>query len=221
MNSTIVTALAFEQPQPLTQVNLVKLKKLFNKNPIPCFTDIAIINGIKERDAQVIKYLYKKFYKEICSMVKSNSGNQMDAEDLFQDALLVIYQKISGEGLILNSSFNTYLYSICWHLWLQKLSKSEFKHLHLGLPKNEPHDNDSNMEEILEESSNYSIYQQHFLRLSLIEQKVLSLYISRTSCKDVAGIMGYKSEQYAKSRKYLFKEKLKNSILNDPAFIKN
>jgi RNA polymerase sigma factor (sigma-70 family) len=175
---------------------------------------------VKARDVFVIRYLYKKFYNEISYMVTSNSGSKMDAEDLFQDALVVLYQKISRENLYLTCSFNTYLYSVCRHLWLQKLNRREFKYEFKEIAEIDKFEDDLDFEEQTEESEKYKLFQQHFLRLSQDEQKVLRLYMSKTPAKEAASIMGYKSDKYAKFRKYVCKEKLKNAIISDPQFQK-
>jgi len=75
-------------------------------------------------------------------------------------------------------------------------------------------------EEPEEEQEKYRLFQQHFLRLSLDCQKVLRLFMGKTSLKEIADIMGFKTEKYAKTRKFMCKEKLKNSIINDPLFKK-
>ena len=71
-----------------------------------------------------------------------------------------------------------------------------------------------------EEQEKYRLFQQHFFRLSEDCQKVLKLFMSKTSLKEIADIMGFKTEKYAKTRKFMCKEKLKNSIVNDPSFKK-
>lgn len=220
MTDTITNSLLSQKLPAVPRVKIRKCIKTSEKRPCIYFSDIAIIDGIKDRDIRVINYLYKKFFNQIGFMVSSNSGTKMDAEDLFQDALVMIYQKIITDSLQLTSSFNTYLYSICWHLWLQKLNKHAFKYQYKGMTDLDAVEDEMNIKEILEESEKYKLFQQHFLKLTQAEQNVLRLYMSKTPAKEVANIMGYKSDDYAKFRKYLCKEKLKNSIINDPQFKK-
>ena len=70
------------------------------------YHDEAILSGLQTRDVVIIKYIYKKFYQPVRHMITSNSGSEMDAEDVFQDALIVIYNKIKSGSLKLTSSFN-------------------------------------------------------------------------------------------------------------------
>jgi RNA polymerase sigma factor (sigma-70 family) len=220
MINSIASSLPLDYLPSIPLVNILLFKKVHEKHQKNNYTDTAILDGIRIRDMRVINYLYENFFAQISNMVRLNSGNKMDAEDLFQEALIAIFQKISKGGLELMSSFNTYLYSICWHMWLQKLNKRPFKYEYKGLSDQDAEEDEKKMKEIVEESEKYSLFQEHFLKLSLAEQKVLRLYLDKTSSKDVARIMGYKSGNYAKFRKYICKERLKNSIVNDPRYLK-
>lgn len=184
------------------------------------YTDDAIIDGLKKRDNGIIRYVYKEYYPTIKFLITTNSGTETDAEDVFQDALVVLYRKIARENLILTSSFKTFLYSICRNLWLQRLDRRVFSNEFLEMEDlSEVHDHFL-LEEPEEEQEKYRLFQQHFLRLSLDCQKVLRLFMGKTSLKEIADIMGFKTEKYAKTRKFMCKEKLKNSIINDPLFKK-
>jgi RNA polymerase sigma factor (sigma-70 family) len=184
------------------------------------YTDDAIIDGLKKRDNGIIRYIYKEYYPTIKFLITTNSGTETDAEDVFQDALIVLFRKIAKESLILTSSFKTFLYSICRNLWLQRLDRRVFSNEFLEMEDlSEMHD-DLHLEQPEEDYEKYRLFQQHFLRLSLDCQKVLRLFMGKTSLKEIADIMGFKTEKYAKTRKFMCKEKLKNSIINDPYFKK-
>jgi RNA polymerase sigma factor (sigma-70 family) len=218
MNATTLSSTAFQNLKFVTPLNLQKCRNEIKNRTINLYSDKDIIDGIRLHNTIIIKYLYNKFYSEISFMVTSNSGTTLDAEDLFQDALVIIYEKISTESLQLMSSFNTYLYSICWHLWLQRLNKHEHKYESKENKNIDAYKGESDPDELLLESEKFNLFHRHFLRLSHNEQKVLRLYMDKSSSKETANIMGYKSDDYAKSRKYICKEKLKNFIIKDPLF---
>jgi RNA polymerase sigma factor (sigma-70 family) len=182
------------------------------------YTDEAIIAGLKARDTEIINYVYQKSYNQVKFLVTSNSGTQMDSEDVFQDALFLLYQKISKETLKLTSSFSTYLYAICRHLWLQKLSRNRINYEYKEAMNLDEWQDKNTIDEQIEEYEKYKLFHQHFLKLKPNDQKVLKLFMSKISLKEIAHIMGYKSDKYAKVRKYICKEKLKNSIINDPRY---
>jgi len=184
------------------------------------YTDEAIIDGLKKRDSGIISYVYKEYYPTIKFLITTNSGTETDAEDVFQDALMVLFKKIAREDLFLTSSFKTFLYSICRNLWLQRLDRRVFRNEFLEMEDLSELQDNLYLEQPEEEHEKYRLFQQHFLKLSEDCQKILQLFLGKTSLKEIAEIMGFKTEKYAKTRKFMCKEKLKNSIINDPNFKK-
>ena len=184
------------------------------------YTDEAIIGGLKKRDSLIIRYVYKEYYPTIKFLITTNSGTETDAEDVFQDARVVLYRKIARENLVLTSSFKTFLYSICRNLWLQRLDRRVFRNEFLEMEDLGELQEIAYNEQPEDDQEKYRLFQQHFFKLSEDCQKVLKLFMSKTSLKEIAEIMGFKTEKYAKTRKFMCKEKLKNSVINDPNFKK-
>jgi RNA polymerase sigma factor (sigma-70 family) len=220
MNAPSISLIQFDKSPYISSVHLRHGEKAVKSRSKISYTNEAIITGLKAQNVEIIKYIYEKFFQQIRFLIRSNSGTEMDAEDIFQDALVVIYQKKSTENIELTCSFGTYLYSICRHLWLQRLRKREFSHECREIIDLDEHQDNHDIDEILDDNEKYKLFQLHFLKLSAMDQKVLKLFMSKISSKEIASIMGYKSDKYAKFRKYICKEKLKNSILNDPQYQK-
>lgn len=181
------------------------------------YSDEAILEGLRLRSDYIINFIYKEFFPLIRFLVTENGGSGEDAEDTFQDGIIIIYNKISLNQLKLTSSFKTFMYSVCRNLWLQKLNKRKaiFDKLtdveeYIDLPK------DMLQEASFEETELYRIIQIHFLSLADDCQKLLRLFIKNIPLREIASILGYKTEKYAKTRKYLCKEELKKRIATDP-----
>jgi len=181
------------------------------------FSDEAIIEGLRLRSDYIINFIYKEFFPIIKFLVTENGGTAEDAEDIFQDGIIIIYNKISLNQFILTSSFKTYMYSVCRNLWLQKLNKRKaiFDKLtdveeFIDLPKTMLQD------ATVTETEMHRIIQIHFLSLAEDCQKVLKLFSKNIPLREIAAIMGFKTEKYAKTRKFLCKEELKKRIADDP-----
>jgi RNA polymerase sigma factor (sigma-70 family) len=181
------------------------------------YSDEAILEGLRLRSDYIINFIYKEFFPLIRFLVTENGGAGEDAEDIFQDGIIIIYSKISLNELRLTSSFKTYMYSVCRNLWLQKLNKRKaiFDKLtdveeYIDLPK------DMLQEASIQETEMHRIIQIHFLSLADDCQKLLRLFIKNIPLREIASILGYKTEKYAKTRKYLCKEELKKRIASDP-----
>ncbi len=181
------------------------------------YSDEAIQEGLRLRSDYIINFIYKEFFPLIRFLIVQNGGSGEDAEDIFQDGIIIIYNKISINQFVLTSSFKTYMYSVCRNLWLQKLNKRKavFDKLtdveeYIDLPQAFLN------EKSVEEAEMHRIIQIHFLSLNEDCQKVLRLFMKDIPLRDIASIMGYRTENYAKTRKYMCKEELKKRIADDP-----
>ncbi len=179
---------------------------------------VEIIDGIFKKDTKVLDFVYENFFHQIKALINQNNGTDEDARDIYQDAIMVIYQKVKKDDLSLNCSFGTYLYSVCRLLWLKQLEKKKLNKLFVE---------DSVMfvelaeDEILNAddlNERYKLYQDHFKRLSYNCQKILELFLAKIPLKEIARILGLKSDQYVKKRKHQCKEKLVASIKSDPRY---
>jgi len=184
------------------------------------YSDEAIIEGLKLRHDDMIKYVYRELYPVIKNLIVSNSGTDEDAEDIFQDALVIVYKKGKDEELVLSSSFKTFFYSVCKNLWLQRLGKlKDIRQIFVEVEEPVTLPESITKEMYTVEDEKIKLYQKHFLSLGDDCQKVLRLFLRKISLREIAEIMGYKTEKYAKTRKYDCKEELKNRILNDPNYL--
>jgi len=186
------------------------------------YTDAQILKGILRHDNLILQYIYKQYYYKVNYFVKKNQGSEDDASDLFQEAIIVIYRKLKENDLIFEkSSFQGYLFSVCRFLWLKQLEKRriEREKLNDSLPYQEDL-YDDNLVELANKNEKYGLYQKHFKTLSSDCQKLLQLFFEKVSLKEIAKIMGYKTEKYAKTRKYKCKELLIKRIKQDTEFKK-
>jgi len=185
------------------------------------YSDGEILDGILKGEKYTLRYLYDEYFPAIKVLVLRNNGEEEDAEDIFQDSLMIIYLKVRDDLLQLDCSFKTYQYSICRNLWLQKLEKNKSSNSSFTDIENFIELSDQFMFEIFdEENEKRKLIHKHFFKLSDDCQKVLRLFLRKVSLKEIADIMGYKTVKYAKTRKFLCKENLKRRIFNDPKYKK-
>jgi len=185
------------------------------------YSNLELLNGILRNDTIVLQFIYKNFYSKINFFIKKNSGDDDDANDVFQEAIIIIYRKLKANDLVLDCTFETYLYSVCRFLWLKQLDKRK-------LEKEKIKDNheynedlyDDGLEKVADLNERYRLYQKHFVNLGKDCQKILQLYFDKVPLKNIAQIMGFKSEKYAKKRKFKCKEYLINSIKQDLEYSK-
>ena len=91
------------------------------------YSNLDLLNGIRRNDTIVLQYIYKNFYSKINFFIKKNSGDDDDANDIFQEAIIIIFRKLKANELVLDCTFETYLYSVCRFLWLKQLEKRKIE----------------------------------------------------------------------------------------------
>ncbi|MEJ7740881.1 MAG: sigma-70 family RNA polymerase sigma factor [Chitinophagaceae bacterium] len=85
--------------------------------------DQKYIDALLNNDVAVLEEIYKKFSGKIKWMVLQNNGSESDAADVFQDALLSVYNKAKTNNFILTCPFDAFIYLISRNKWLNELSK--------------------------------------------------------------------------------------------------
>ncbi|GAA5219823.1 RNA polymerase sigma factor [Membranihabitans marinus] len=70
--------------------------------------------------------LYDENFSKISKFVQDNNGNTADAEDLFQDTMMVLVEKLKNDDFVLTASVNTYVFAISKNLWTKKLQDEEY-----------------------------------------------------------------------------------------------
>ena len=183
------------------------------------YTVEAILKGLKSNDSEVLNFIYRKYFPEIRFFVIKNSGSDEDAQDVFQEAIIIIYKKLRDGVLDLTCSFKTYLYSVCRIVWLKQLEKRKIKKD--GFSDNQVFvDLQEGVDEMAEEQERFKLYQKHFQTLHIDCQTILKLFLQKVPLKEIASRMNVKSEKYLKKRKFQCKEILVKRIQNDPNFKK-
>jgi len=177
--------------------------------------DKEIINGFIVHDRRITNYIYDQYLPVIKKLVLANQGTEDEAQDIFQDALLIIYRKIKFYGLKLKCKFSTYLYSICKNLWLQELEKRDKGNL--GYYDHSDLNEEIGFNDELEKKKS-GLYLRHFQKLGEECRRLLHLFFDRIPFIEIMRIMGYPSRQYAIDKKYRCQRQLINSLTGDPEY---
>ncbi|MFC5045202.1 RNA polymerase sigma factor [Aquimarina hainanensis] len=178
--------------------------------------DKKILTGIIAGDETVIKSFYKNNIPYIKGYVLKNSGNEQDVEDVFQDAIVFVYQKFKTDPLDIRYSLKTYFYAVCKNIWRNRLRKNkrlQFKEEPLMISEI----TEQSIQEELEKKEQESLYRKYFLQLGDRCLEVLNLVFEGKSMREISTITGY-SEGYARKKKFECKKRLLEMIENDPMY---
>jgi RNA polymerase sigma factor (sigma-70 family) len=152
--------------------------------------------------------------------VISNSGDDLEANDVFQEAVIIIYRKIKEGTLELNDcTFETYLISVCKQIWYKQRQKN--KDAIVKFDDLNDYDEkliDDDLTDLIRLNEKYKLFQDHFQKMGKDCQTILQLFFEKVPLNKVTEIMGYSSESYTKKRKHQCKEYLVRSIKQDSNF---
>ncbi len=166
------------------------------------FSDEAIIHGIRQEEEDALAYLYQAHYPMILHFIQNNSGTDEEAKDIYQEGIVVFYEKIKAGTLELNCQIKTYLYSVCRHLWLKRLAeKNKYNgsvadsDVYLNL------ENDAPAQE--ENEQKFSIMGQALNQLGEPCKTLLEdYYLQDLSMQHITEKFGYTNADNAKNQKY-------------------
>ena len=161
-----------------------------------------LIQQLLLNNTVVTTKLYKANYPMIQSLVVNNNGTIDEAKDIFQEAVIVLYENAQKSDFSLHCKISTYLYSVARRLWLKKLQQNS-KRISLDSTEEstiaveedlEAHDNISNQ---------LSLMQDALLKIgepckSLLE----AYYFNKQQMSDIAKDFGYTNADNAKNQKY-------------------
>ncbi|WP_299218300.1 sigma-70 family RNA polymerase sigma factor [uncultured Aquimarina sp.] len=175
-----------------------------------------ILAGIVAGDQTIIKECYKKYLPQVKSFILKNSGSEKDAEDIFQDAMVFVYEKLESNSLQLTSSLGTYIYSVCRNMWMNELRRSKKEIKNEGILSIVASDSEDIIDEIEQKERSY-VYQKYFLKLGPACQELLMLFFKGLSMKDIAKQRD-STESYVRKKKFNCKKRLTELIKTDPVF---
>ena len=175
--------------------------------------DNEIIRAIRDnRNDKALEMLYGKIFPDIRRFIRSNSGRQEDAEDVFQDALIVLYKYIKTGKYTEGHSLQAFLQTICRNLWINKAKRDNRQ---VSLDKlTDVADTESITDELI------SVERARFVEEAMgkLGERCRELLImsnfDKLSMKEIAAKMGFKNEDAAKTRKYKCMQSLIN-IMKD------
>ncbi len=179
------------------------------------YSNEELIEGIRNMDNNVLKHIIDLCQKPVRHYIVTNNGSSSDAEDVLQEAMIVLFRKVKDVNFKLTASISTFIFSIARLIWLKEINRKQESLSPLN--DLEVFDND-NILDTIEKNERLKLYQEKFDELKEDCKKILRLFYLGTSMKQITQIMGFGSEDYTKKRKYMCKNTLIDKIKNSKEF---
>lgn len=154
-----------------------------------------------------LKHLYSNYFSMAQHIVISNKGDENDAADVFQDALITMYENVNNGTFRGESALKTYLYAIIRNYSVTRIKKN-MKTTSLD-----------HLADLPDDCRGFSLTELKDIESELLQtvldsigpgcKKLLSLYYYHgLSMKEITRQMSFSNEKSAKAQKYKCMQKL-------------
>lgn len=157
---------------------------------------------------EAFEQLYTQAFPAVARFVCRMGGSFQDAKDIFQDAVIVLYEKLTDDSLTLQVSAQAYVLGIAKHLWNRRFREDQRK-VSLDFMEKDmaiPHDFD----DLPSKEQHLSQY------LALAGEKCMnmlqSFYYLKMSMQDIAQSFGFGSIRSATVQKFKCLEKIRQKV---------
>lgn len=154
--------------------------------------------------------LYADYFPVVHIFVQRNKGTKEDAEDLFQEAMLVLIEKLKQDDFVLSASLKTYMMAISKNLWFKHLrdtkknTTTEFADIHSAFLMEE-------VNEAIEKERNYWDKLNAYLSSVSSHCKTIleMFYFEKKTIDEIQKHFGYSTIHNAQNQKYKCVEQVK------------
>jgi len=173
----------------------------------------SFIQDFLQGDPDVLSKIYKNIFPHINAYILSRGGNKSQAEDIFQDALVILFVKLKEDKLQIQS-FDKYLFTVCRNLWRKQNSGKRVTNVDSIPLISEELDKAS----FFIEHQQWELYKEKFEDLSAQCQEILLLLLKKTSYEQIVEKFNYSSHVVARQRVFKCKSRLIKLIKNDARY---
>lgn len=164
--------------------------------------DLLVNMAAGERNAT--EKIYRQYYPTITKWIIGTGGSGSDAEDIYQDAMVVLYEKAQNEDFRLQCKIGTYLFAVSKHLWykkMQQMKKAPVSFTEQDEDREPGYEDD--VKAHYERENHYRQLEEALEKLGEPCCSILRAYYHKDkSMQEIAADFGYTNPENAKTQKY-------------------
>jgi len=183
------------------------------KSPLLFFnSDARILDGIRHGDESALVSLYEANRRPVTALVMNNNGTSDDADDVLQEALIVLWERVRSGRYEHSAAIGTFLYATARNIWLRHLARTRRERPADLADDPAVSDDPSPLDAVVSDEQTASV-RAALDRLGEPCRSLLVLfYWEEASMEEIARRLGMANAATAKSKKYQCKEQLKRLI---------
>jgi RNA polymerase sigma factor (sigma-70 family) len=86
---------------------------------------MSILAELKTEGNGTYKEMYASYFNDVKRFITARNGSAQDAEDIFQDTMIVLIEKLRKDDFLLTASLKTYVVAIAKYLWFKKYKTAQ------------------------------------------------------------------------------------------------
>lgn len=173
--------------------------------------DREFIQRIKANDRTVLGELFLKYQRMISAYILKNGGDKNDAEDIIQETIIVLWQKVNSDSLQLTVKLGTYLQAVAKNKWMAELRKRR-KFSAQDISENISDGNPSSLDDLVNEERIEYVRKALDMLQPICRKLLLLYYFEEKSMNQIAKILELANADVAKSKKYQCKKNLEEIL---------
>jgi RNA polymerase sigma factor (sigma-70 family) len=168
----------------------------------PATNERALLEGLAGSDKKAVETIYQENFNMVQSLIINNNGSADDAKDIFQEAMIVLYEKVRSGSFELNCQIRTFVYSVSRRLWLKRLQQQN-RYTAPG----------DSMENVVVVEEDLEQHEQRNTEFEMMDKAINNLgepckslleayYLQKLTMQVIASSFGYTNADNAKNQKY-------------------
>lgn len=152
--------------------------------------------------------LYKKYFARTKKFVLNNKGRLEDAEDIFQDAVIILYEKLYEDDFQAYTCLGNYISGIAKNLWLKKLNnKNFFVDFHDGYYQNHKEE----IQLAIENERDYLNKLEDYIKVisTHCQNLITDIFFKHKNIDEIQKKYKYSTKHNAQNQKYKCVEQIK------------
>jgi RNA polymerase sigma factor (sigma-70 family) len=174
--------------------------------------DARLLDRLRKGDEGALAEFYEENRPIITAFILRNNGSQEDADDMLQEAVVILWEKVRSGRYEHTAKTSTFLYGIVKNLWARRLSRKRRELSGDTGPDDLADPADSPLDALME-TEQAALVQQALSRIGEPCRALLLLfYWEERSMEDIATALGFANADTAKAKKYQCKKALERAL---------
>jgi RNA polymerase sigma factor (sigma-70 family) len=179
---------------------------------LPLDSELRLLERIAAGDETALVALYDANRRPVRNYILRNNGTVDDADDMLQEALVVLWERVRTGKFELRAHTGTFIYAIVRNLWLRRLARARREPAGTTAETAVSSDAPSPVELLMEQEEAGAIRDALDTLGDPCRRLLVLYYWEEMSMERIAVAMGFANADTVKSKKYQCKKSLEQIL---------